>query len=77
MRLPGWRNLEAEACSHRDDSGGKSARNSAEVSVVNVVRDVIRVKVHIIEQVVGIDSELNLGVLAEDRHVGQSERFGE
>lgn len=48
--------LKAEAGSQRDDTGGKSVRNRAEVSVGDVVRDGVRVEVQIVEKVVGVDS---------------------
>src|ERR1700723_1639207 len=48
--------LKAEAGSQRDDTGGESRCNCAEVSISNVIRDGIRVEVQIVEKVVGVDS---------------------
>ena len=46
-------------------------------AAANVVRDLIRVEIQIVEEVVGVNSELDLGVFAKYWHVGQAEGLGQ
>jgi hypothetical protein len=41
--------LETEASSQRDDTAGETTRNRAEVCAANVVLDLVRVEVQIVE----------------------------
>jgi len=50
------RELKAKPRRQRDDTAGKPTCNRAEVWVVNIARDLIRVQIQIVEQVEGINS---------------------
>src|SRR2546429_5304071 len=69
--------LEVEASGYRDDTASETSRSLAEVSVGNVIRNIIRVEVQIVEQVEGVNSELKLSAFAEHRHVRQAKGFGQ
>ena len=68
--------LEAKAGTERYGASGKSVRNRTEVRATNVVRDAVRIQVKVVKDVVGVDPELELGVLAEDGSFRQAETFG-
>lgn len=54
--------LEAEASAQGNYARGESAGDGAEIGAADVVRDVIRVEIQIVEDIVGVDAEFELGV---------------
>lgn len=68
--------LEIEPCSPRGDAAGRSARDRAQVQSADVVRDLARVKVQILEYVIGIRNS-NLAPSPKHPIVRQAETLGQ
>src|SRR6185437_10616030 len=71
------RSLEVESRAQRHDPAVQGLGGLTKVRGRNVVRNVIGIEVQAVEDVVGIEPEFDLGVLAEYGHIGQSEGLSE
>ena len=67
--------LEAEAGLQVDDSASEGIGGLAEVVRLNVSHDAGGDEVEVVEEVKGVGTDLQPGVLAEDWHFGQAEGF--